>query len=125
MVAAPEEGPEALLAHMVFDRAEVARRPRPARHVEAETGESAPGEPADFAASENADARRRRLPLLQFAPLAAGLLFRSEQRRVGKECVSTCRSRCSPYPSKKKELSIRSSPHSDPSHTVAPHSSYK
>src|SRR3546814_1606503 len=75
MVAAPEEGPEALLAHMVFDRAEVARRPRPARHVEAETGESAPGEPADFAASENADARRRRLPLLQFAPLAAGLLF--------------------------------------------------
>src|SRR3546814_13765037 len=23
--------------------------------------------------------------------------FRSEERRVGKECVSTCRSRCSPY----------------------------
>src|SRR3546814_12390563 len=23
---------------------------------------------------------------------------RSEERRVGKECVSTCRSRCSPYP---------------------------
>src|SRR3546814_15262198 len=28
--------------------------------------------------------------------LAAGL-FRSEERRVGKECVSTCRSRWSPY----------------------------
>src|SRR3546814_20207476 len=28
--------------------------------------------------------------------------FRSEERRVGKECVSTCRSRWSPYPSKKK-----------------------
>src|SRR3546814_13921085 len=33
---------------------------------------------------------------------AAGLLFggplqRSEERRVGKECVSTCRSRWSPY----------------------------
>src|SRR3546814_12103384 len=23
---------------------------------------------------------------------------RSEERRVGKECVSTCRSRCTPYP---------------------------
>src|SRR3546814_19703523 len=27
---------------------------------------------------------------------------RSEERRVGKECVSTCRSRCSPYHKKKK-----------------------
>src|SRR3546814_18259575 len=24
-------------------------------------------------------------------------IVRSEERRVGKECVSTCRSRCSPY----------------------------
>src|SRR3546814_20334209 len=29
--------------------------------------------------------------------------FRSEERRVGKECVSTCRSRWSPDHSKKKE----------------------
>src|SRR3546814_12837704 len=28
--------------------------------------------------------------------------FRSEERRVGKECVSTCRSRWSPFISKKK-----------------------
>src|SRR3546814_14277348 len=28
--------------------------------------------------------------------------LRSEERRVGKECVSTCRSRWSPYHSKKK-----------------------
>src|SRR3546814_13503971 len=28
---------------------------------------------------------------------------RSEERRVGKECVSTCRSRCSPYHLKKKK----------------------
>src|SRR3546814_16600110 len=28
---------------------------------------------------------------------------RSEERRVGKECVSTCRSRWSPYHSKKKK----------------------
>src|SRR3546814_6129872 len=26
-----------------------------------------------------------------------GSIPRSEERRVGKECVSTCRSRCSPY----------------------------
>src|SRR3546814_11116070 len=29
---------------------------------------------------------------------AAGLALRSEERRVGKECVSTCRSRWSPFP---------------------------
>src|SRR3546814_15931623 len=29
--------------------------------------------------------------------------IRSEERRVGKECVSTCSSRWSPYHSKKKE----------------------
>src|SRR3546814_13099469 len=29
--------------------------------------------------------------------------LRSEERRVGKECVSTCRSRWSPYHKKKKE----------------------
>src|SRR3546814_20299993 len=28
---------------------------------------------------------------------------RSEERRVGKECVSTCRSRCSPYHSKQNK----------------------
>src|SRR3546814_15156408 len=27
----------------------------------------------------------------------SGILVRSEERRVGKECVSTCRSRWSPY----------------------------
>src|SRR3546814_15309494 len=30
--------------------------------------------------------------------------WRSEERRVGKECVSTCRSRWSPYHSKKKHI---------------------
>src|SRR3546814_11631014 len=30
------------------------------------------------------------------------LPVRSEERRVGKECVSTCRSRWSPYPKQKK-----------------------
>src|SRR3546814_12314266 len=36
----------------------------------------------------------------QHAQLLIGL--RSEERRVGKECVSPCRSRWSPYPKKKK-----------------------
>src|SRR3546814_3128372 len=31
------------------------------------------------------------------ARTAGGPVFRSEERRVGKECVSTCRSRWSPY----------------------------
>src|SRR3546814_14477199 len=31
-------------------------------------------------------------------------VWRSEERRVGKECVSTCRSRWSPYHKKKKEV---------------------
>src|SRR3546814_15496314 len=30
-------------------------------------------------------------------------IIRSEERRVGKECVSTCRSRGSPYHNKKKK----------------------
>src|SRR3546814_10762193 len=33
-------------------------------------------------------------------------IFRSEERRVGKECVSTCRSRWSPYHKKKKKKSM-------------------
>src|SRR3546814_9874176 len=38
-----------------------------------------------------------------FAAVRAGrVVCRSEERRVGKECVSTCRSRWSPYHSKKK-----------------------
>src|SRR3546814_1785484 len=37
------------------------------------------------------------LPLLRRLPARAIGLGRSEERRVGKECVSTCRSRWSPY----------------------------
>src|SRR3546814_17434088 len=31
-------------------------------------------------------------------PLSSAEIIRSEERRVGKECVSTCSSRWSPYP---------------------------
>src|SRR3546814_19892651 len=34
-------------------------------------------------------------------------VIRSEERRVGKECVSTCRSRWSPYHYKKKQSKIK------------------
>src|SRR3546814_20358181 len=34
---------------------------------------------------------------LQFLRIEGRILDRSEERRVGKECVSTCRSRWSPY----------------------------
>src|SRR3546814_16928711 len=37
--------------------------------------------------------------------IADFLVERSEERRGGKECVSTCRSRWSPYHHKKKQLS--------------------
>src|SRR3546814_8755730 len=40
--------------------------------------------------------------LLQEGDGGLRVLVRSEERRVGKECVSTCRSRWSPYHEKKK-----------------------
>src|SRR3546814_16585235 len=40
---------------------------------------------------------RPQLGLIVETELWPNLLFRSEERRVGKECVSTCRSRWSPY----------------------------
>src|SRR3546814_5378344 len=54
------------------------------------------------------DARSNLLPLLKMwsrtsymdnarSDRASAILERSEERRVGKECVSTCRSRWSPY----------------------------
>src|SRR3546814_3593727 len=49
-------------------------------------------------------ARRAEFRALAFRQLARIGLPRSEERRVGKECVSTCRSRWSPYHSKKKQI---------------------
>src|SRR3546814_11559940 len=64
----------------------------------------------------------RRAPIarsafIMMSPAATGFALgparhlRSEERRVGKECVSTCRSRWSPYHEKKKHR------HSDLSQT--------
>src|SRR3546814_14286013 len=40
------------------------------------------------------------------ASFLPGGCARSEERRVGKECVSTCRSRWSPYHSKKNDIRL-------------------
>src|SRR3546814_16232771 len=52
------------------------------------------------------------LPVLLATLAALALrLSRSEERRVGKECVSTCRSRWSPNHYKKKNKQMRLSQH--------------
>src|SRR3546814_13364862 len=55
---------------------------------------------ADMFASEKVRAKLRAAP--DSAAIYRLLSDRSEERRVGKECVSTCRSRWSPYHYKKK-----------------------
>src|SRR3546814_12185228 len=68
-----------------------------------------------FLMSENNVRKQIRLPWMSFgsdaesqAPEGVFLKSsRSEERRVGKECVSTCRSRWSPYHEKKKPHSTR------------------
>src|SRR3546814_13746090 len=61
-----------------------------------------------FAAAVGKGAQLHKPRLLE--ALKIGLIFgvieRSEARRVGKECVSTCRSRWSTYNSKKKTTTI-------------------
>src|SRR3546814_16291060 len=60
--------------------------------------------PVDLA--EAVDARRAKLRagLSQAPARIVDCVARSEERRVGKECVSTCRSRWSPYHYKKNKL---------------------
>src|SRR3546814_16121149 len=41
--------------------------------------------------------KRRSQSKIQKGKVTYGIVVRSEERRVGKECVSTCRSRWSPY----------------------------
>src|SRR3546814_18575916 len=66
----------------------------------------------------DAHVRRGRRCVSHQSPLQARLrrhagaspVDRSEERRVGKECVSTCRSRWSPYRYKKKKSTIQYNP---------------
>src|SRR3546814_17772480 len=57
----------------------------------------------DFAVQHMAFAHFGKLCHMVFEGLQVSLRLRSEERLVGKECVSTCRSRWSPYNQKKKE----------------------
>src|SRR3546814_18034933 len=57
----------------------------------------------DCTGQERAPILAARLPKIA-RPCPALDVRRSEERRVGKECVSTCRSRWSPYHYKKKQM---------------------
>src|SRR3546814_11183066 len=68
----------------------------------------------NFAPLSSARSMYEPLNKLKFATLSsyygqsrAGIKYRSEERRVGKECVSTCRSRWSPEHYKKKNEPTR------------------
>src|SRR3546814_1053470 len=60
---------------------------------------SAPGLVADMEALPISaeEANELLAPLAPYRHVALAVSGRSEERRVGKECVSTCRSRWSPY----------------------------
>src|SRR3546814_16169240 len=62
------------------------------------TGNGA-GQPLGILTSGNA----ARVSVAKESGQAADTIVRTEERRVGKECVSTCRSRWSPSHSQKKE----------------------
>src|SRR3546814_11523084 len=58
---------------------------------------------------------------------SSGASSRSEERRVGKECVSTCRSRWSPYHEKKKQHRQQDTEYSTQTRSIhkAPHTKKK
>src|SRR3546814_12675580 len=58
------------------------------------------------------------IPKRNSEPRAQAFTGRSEERRVGKECVSTCRSRWSPYHYKKKHsIILNHKEHKSQTHT--------
>src|SRR3546814_17538455 len=66
--------------------------------------QGAAGSDEDIAASAEAMAARAEIA---DAPHAPKLAPRSEDRRVGDKCVSTCRYRCAPYHKKKKHNQLK------------------
>src|SRR3546814_12657541 len=75
--------------------------------IASEYPSGAPGLPHHFPERNRIVAALSSAVLVIEAPRKSGAMItarlaRSEERRVGKECVSTCRSRWSPYHSKKK-----------------------
>src|SRR3546814_15368304 len=78
-------------------------RARPARQHDDEIGDMAVHDEGFGAVQPIAAALDRRRGQLDPAHVPAAVVLRSEERRVGKECVSTCRSRWSPYHYNKKK----------------------
>src|SRR3546814_13165657 len=90
----------------------------PARRKTMAGGHSGPRHVAIIMDGNGRWAKRRFLPrimghrrgveavrrVVEAAPDLGIEVLRSEERRVGKECVRTCRSRWSPYHSKKKTI---------------------
>src|SRR3546814_11841189 len=62
--------------------------------------------------AESGDKAQPRSMTLMAGPIDCRIHPSSEERRVGKECVSTCRSRWSPYHSKKNKHHIYTNNHS-------------
>src|SRR3546814_14609779 len=88
VAATPQEGEIGLCQHPVL-RAQIGEAAGAARIGE---------EGVDIAEARALEARRRRTRTDQVEILAEeARIGRSEERRVGKECVSTCSSRWSPY----------------------------
>src|SRR3546814_13533923 len=89
---------------MTFSSAELIdalrRRRRRSLRPERPAGEFPPGWAAWF------DAMKVRTGAVTGAT-AEAIVARSEERRVGKEWVSTCKSRCPPYHSKKKTENLK------------------
>src|SRR3546814_11934275 len=82
------ERPEPVLREIVAERHSV-RRPRSAERLDDRVREIAAAEARPAVVAPRHRRQQR---------LAAERPIRSEERRVGKECVSTCRSRWAPYP---------------------------
>src|SRR3546814_14960968 len=85
-----------------FARPQARRRP-PQRHLP----HPPPNVPKPSAASRPIPCCSSAIPHSPSTRTASITTARSEERRVGKECVSTCRSRWSPYHYKKKETHIQ------------------
>src|SRR3546814_18269372 len=66
------------------------------------------------------------VPSLNSTPCFLKILFasRSEERRVGQECVSTCRSRWSPYHSKKNTTTTHNTSRQHPPNSFNQHSTF-
>src|SRR3546814_17713974 len=79
---------------------------------------SASAEPGEEAGQDRTGGATPVQPVRAVRIPRAPALRRSEERRVGKECASTCRSRCSQLHNKKNTVSHTSSIDNDPTNSL-------